>query len=121
MKKRTFITLYSLVLLVFGVLIFFLGSSFGGIKSFSELSGSGEFTLVVKLIGVGMGTPGFGGLIWSLTLSENAPLPGYAGLNGRGIVIFIIPLFLAGPFWLLIAWVLWLIPAFTARSAPLGN
>jgi hypothetical protein len=121
MRKRTFIGLYSLVLLICGLLIFGLGSSFAGIEKFSELTGSAEIIFMIKLIGVGMGTAGFVGLMWSLALSENPELAGYAGLNGPGFFVLIIPLFLAGPFWLLVAWVLWLIPAFRASSTTLGG
>lgn len=117
MRKKTFIALYSLTLFASGVLIVLLGFSFGDIKTFSELSGSEEFILLIKFIGGGMSTAGLGGLIWTLMLSKNPTLPGYAGLNGPGLATFIVPLFLAGPFWLLVAWVLWLIPTFRAHNS----
>lgn len=120
MKKRTLITLYALLLLSFGIPIVILGFTFGDIESFSALSGSQEFVSVVKIIGLVFIMSGVGGMGWALLLTKNPVLPGYARLNGAGLVTFILLFFiLGGPFWLLIGWTMWLIPAFQARSSTL--
>ncbi|WP_022835715.1 hypothetical protein [Salisaeta longa] len=117
MRKKTFIATYTIFLVFSGVGIIYLGLTFDGIRAFSNISGAQDFTLVLKFIGAIFSAAGFGGLIWALTLNNNTKLPGYAGLNFRGIVTFTLLFFIAGPFWLLIAWVLWFIPGYRSRNA----
>lgn len=115
MRKRTVITLYSFVVLVTGFLILGLGFAFGDIEALSEFQGSEKFTFVVKGIGVVLLLTGFAGLGWAYFLTENPKLPGYAGLNGPGLVIFLTLLLVIGPLAALLAWALWLIPMFRAE------
>lgn len=110
MKKKTVILIYSAVPLLAGLLIFLLGFVFGDIQSFIKYDGSETFILFIKIMGVVMGIGGLGGVGWAIRLSDNPELPGYAGLNGLGLTLLVIPFFFLGPFWLLLAWVLWMTP-----------
>jgi len=110
MKKKTVVLIYSAIPLLAGLLIILLGFAFGGIESFIQYEGSETFILLIKILGVVMGVAGAGGVVWTLRLSENPELPGYAGLNGFGFTLLVFPLFFLGPFWLLLAWSLWLTP-----------
>lgn len=114
MKKKTVILIYSAIPLLAGLLTLLLGFAFGDIQSFIEYEGSETFILFIKIIGVVMGLAGLGGVGWAIRLSENPDLPGYAGLNGVGLTLLIIPFFFLGPFWLLLAWFLWLTPPLRA-------
>jgi len=117
MTKRTLITLYALALLTVGLLIYALGGAFAGIDAFADLSGSQSFVSVLQALGVGVGLPGAGGLVWAVTLSENPRLPGYAGLTGPALTVFLVLLFVTGLLGRLVAWVLWLVPGFRAESS----
>ena len=122
MQKKTLISLYALAFLSFGVPIVVLGFAFGDIESFSALSGSQAFVSVIKIIGLTFIMAGVGGMGWALLLTKNPVLPGYAGLNGAGLVAFILLFFfLGGPFWLLIGWAMWWMPIFRARPSSLES
>ena len=121
MKKKTLTSLYSLTLIGGGLSIAALGFAFGDIESLSTLSGSEDFVFTIKFIGSGLVASGLVGLGWTLTLSDNPILSGYAGLSRNGLVVFLTPLLFAGPFWLLIAWLVWFVPAFRADPSPLDR
>lgn len=115
MQKRTLILLYSSVPLVAGLLTFLLAVSFGDIPSFSTLDGADAFTFTLKLMGGTLGVLGLSGIGWAFGLTENPELPGYAGLTWNGLLVVVGPIFLVGPFWMLVAWIVWLVPTFRAR------
>ncbi|MFB6099591.1 MAG: hypothetical protein ABEK84_10870 [Salinibacter sp.] len=114
MKKKTVILIYSAVPLLTGLLILLLGFVLGDIQALNEFEGSETLSFLIKLMGAVMGVAGLGGTGWAISLSENPDLPGYAGLNGLGLIFLVVPLLFLGPFWLLLAWALWLTPPLRA-------
>ena len=47
---------------------------------------------------------------------NNYNLPDYAGLNSEGFIILMVPFFIVGPLWLIIAWAIWLFKPFKSGA-----
>ena len=115
MTKRMVISIYAVLLLIMGLLIFFVGLALGGVVLTGQLgAGMQDLGFLVKLMGGVIGLVGIAGIIWAVTLSGEQKLPGYAGLNKVGLIVLLVPLLFVVPYWLLLAWLLWLIPLFKA-------
>ena len=119
MRKKTVIVLYSLALAGFGLLGMGLGHALEGALAGSSV-GMGEaasFAFPIKVFGAAQSIVGVIGVGWAYRLPKNPILSGYAGLNGGGLLIFLVGFFLGGPLWLLVAWALWLSPPPAARAS----
>lgn len=125
MTKRMVVSIYAAILFITGLLIFFVGFTLGGVvltDPFGDAStGMQAIGFLVKLMGGIIGLVGIVGIIWTITLSGEQKLPGYAGLNKVGLVVLLTPFIFVGPYWLLIAWLLWLIPPFKKASSLQSN